>query len=190
MNAHGSLHSFSFSGQVKSVIQNDNNTLGTINFGDYFSGTFSYSDVPDSEPDDGWGSYSQHAIVNLSLGSLNLEHEGRAEIGVIDKAAGWDGFQFIVGETIDDLDMAWFGLELTDSTRAVFNDDSLPTTFDLSDFDIRTFHLDGRRESTREYFSIEMQLQNISPIPEPSTVSLFGLATAFIWTIRKRVRPV
>jgi len=184
-SAHGAMHSFSFNGEVQSIIQNENDTLGNIDVGDSFSGSFSYSDVPDSNSTVGLGGYNQQATLSLTLGENQIDYDGYVYIRAWDNLTGIDGFDFAVDDEFGDWSLWWFGLQLIDSTQTAYNDDSLPTSFDVSDFNNPLFRLDGSRLSTGEQFEVEMEVQDISPIPEPSTITLLGIASAFLWKVRK-----
>ncbi|QBG47675.1 PEP-CTERM sorting domain-containing protein [Verrucomicrobia bacterium S94] len=186
LNANASLHSFSFSGVVDTVDQNENNTLGIIDSGDLFSGTFSYSDIDDRDSRVGIGNYSQEATLNLTLGSKQIEYDGYIYIRVWNDLISRDGFDFAVDDQFEDWNMGWYGFELIDSTQTTYSDESLPSSFSASDFNNPAFRLDGSTISTGDQFSVNMTVQNISPIPEPSTISMLGLASGIIWTIRRK----
>ncbi len=185
-SAQGELHSFSFSGQIQTIIQNENFTLRNLGIGDPFSGSFTYSDVPDSNSTVGLGGYNQQATLSLTLGDNQIDYDGYVYIRVWDNLVGKDGFDFAEDNTFGDWSMWWFGFDLADSTQTAYNDDSLPSSFDVSGFDNPAFRLGGSRLSTGEQFEVELEVQDISPIPEPSTLSLLGIASAFIWQVRKQ----
>ncbi|WP_372796599.1 hypothetical protein [Pontiella sp.] len=185
VSSPGEIHSFNFSGQVSAVHENESNTLGLLNVGDAFSGSFSYSDVVDSNTSTGQGVYNQQASLSLSLGSQEFDYDGYVYVRAWDNLADKDGFDFAVDDAFGDWSMWWFGFQLIDSTQTAYSDDSLPTSFDVSDFDNPLFRLAGSKLSTGEQFEVEMEVQDISPIPEPSTITLLGIASAIIWKVRK-----
>ncbi len=187
-STHGEMHSFLFSGQVQTIFQNENDTLGSVDVGDPFSGSFSFSDVPDSNSTVGLGGYNQQATLSLTLGDNQIDHDGYVYIRTWDNLADKDGFDFGVESEFDDWSLWWFGFQLIDTTLTAYDDDSLPSSFDVSDFDNPLFRLDGSRLSTGDQFEVEMEVLDISPIPEPSTFMLLGFGSSIIWKVRKRCR--
>lgn len=187
-NCVAGLYDFNFSGQVTGVIENENDTLGSLETGDVFSGTFSYIDVPDTAPLIGLGEYHQNATISMTLGNNVVEHDGFTYVRIWDGLPN-DGFIFGLDDaSTDDWMLYLFGFTLMDNSQSVYSNDSLPTSFDINDFDTLEFDFIGYRQSTGDQFEVRMEVQDISPIPEPSTVSLAGLASAIIWMLRKRIR--
>jgi len=184
-NVHASLHSFTFNGQVSTIIDNQNDVLGSLIPGDSFSGTFTYSDTPDTEPWPTSGQYNQQATLDLNLGSNTFIYDGNMNIATADGPSS-DFFEYWTDESFGDWNMLWYGFEFEDTDQTALSDDSLPTSFNVADYTDPIFRLVGSSTSSGDQFHIVMEVQNISPIPEPSTISMLGLASGIVWIIRRK----
>lgn len=183
----GAVYSYSFTGRVDAITQNEDSVLGNLEIGDAFSGSFSYNDISDTEPLVGLGEYHQNATISIALGDHTIDHSGFTYIRIWDDLPAYDSFTFGLDDaTSGDWLLYAFGFTLTDNSESVFDSDSLPVSFDISDFDSLEFSFVGERLSSGERAEIYMEIQDISPIPEPSTITLLGIASAIIWKVRKR----
>ncbi len=174
---YGEVIEYEFSGFIDTINNNQNNVLPGVTINQPFEGTFSYSIVPDYDPDSTrHGGYYQDASISVSLDYFTLSYlDDFVYFSIRDEiSSGEDRFYFVVDGQQGDYNFSNFGIILLDSTRQVFTDDSLPLSLDLNDFTSSKLLLIGRKQM-QDYFNVEGTITSLTLVPEPATMSLlFG----------------
>lgn len=173
---------FKFSGQINEITENENEALPGISLNQQFNGVMSYSIVPDQSANEEGGAYNQNASISVKLGPETYTYRDKhvyIRSGINSRYYG-DYFNFAVDASVDEyLNVTWFGIELNDFTCTALSDDSLPVSFDLTKFDSALFKMIGtRKDPSTDHFNrfiVTGTLNEITPVPEPSMLLLFGL---------------
>jgi len=177
---------FEFEGYVDVLEENTDD--GMFYMGQQFQGSFSYCLIPDLDLGavSYSGAYHQNASLSVMLDTANINYsDSWVFIRVYNGFPnGEDSFSFGVDAQYEEYNFTKFGIELTDSTGAVFNSDALPTSLDLSAFDSVRFCFAGYKNGFSDWFHAEAQITKLTLIPEPCSVVLLGLGS--IALLRRR----
>ena len=181
---------FEFSGFIDTIYVNENNALGDVYINQPFEGWFSYSSVPDQWPDSvETGCYHQDASISVTLGTQTLSYiDDFVYIWVHNNHYYYnaDIFSFGVDGPQGDFDFGSYGVQFYDSTGTVFDNDDLPMSFELAQFDSARLTILGRKIPSSGSFDIGGEITSITLIPEPGTVLLLGFGGLAL--LRKRRR--
>lgn len=180
-----------WTGHVTSV---DSALSSTFTVGDPASGSFQIeTTTPDSDPAANHGQYD--ALVNMSITLSGITATSAAPtlggLSIFDSAPGVfvDGLEQDAGPWVgDDIGSLRFfsanGLNLEDQQSTAFTTDAIPTSLDLSQFEIRNFGLN--------YFEGELLVQARAfadsitfTVPEPGALALLALGAAGV-ALRRR----
>ena len=177
---------FEFSGFIDIINSNENNALGNVYLNQPFDGWFTYSSVPDQSSDPVYGSYGQDASISVTLGTQIISYIDDYVIIVVSNNdyTGADSFLHVVDATQGDFSFTYYGVDLTDSTGMVFNNDDLPMSFDLAQFDSSMLVIAGYKLPNWDWFYVGGEITNMTLIPEPATLLLLGLGGLAL--LRKR----
>lgn len=177
---------FEFSGFIDNINSNENNALGNVYLNQSFDGWFSYSSVPDQYPSSATtGHYHQNASISVTLGTQTLSYiDDYVYIRVYNNYSNEDKFSFGVDASQGDFDFTGYGIYLSDSTGVVFNNDDLPMSFDLAQFDSTRLTIAGYKLPNHDWFDVGGEITNMTLIPEPGTLLLLGFGGLAL--LRKR----
>ncbi len=160
-----------------------------ISINDLFIGGFSYnSDAPlTGISSDGHSGIYLDSVSNFvfSLGTISLPSAslpatifGGGLIVDNDGLFGWDNFFVTHGFASPE----WFAtidFNLMDHDGAVFDDFSIPTSLNLSDFETLYFTMGFVREQDGDQLHLYGHFSNVTfspePVPEPSSLTLLGI---------------
>ena len=133
------------------------------------TGTFGYDNsVPDSQPSSSQGTY-------VGAGFWTGTVTGGPQDGATFNLSGLrvDIFDNVgLDQLLTGLSRTFF--VLTDTSQNVFDNDSLPGTLDIADFDVVPLKLDGP-DIGLGGGQIDYTFQSISSIPEPGSLGILGL---------------
>ncbi len=162
---------FEFSGYIDIINSNENNALGNVYLNQPFNGWFSYSSVADQYPSSATtGHYHQDASISVALGTQTLSYiDDYVYIRVYDNYQGEDTFSFGVDATQGDFNFTFFGVYLSDSTGMVFNNDDLPMSFNLAQFDSSRLVIAGYKLPNWDWFDIGGKITNMTLVPHLPT---------------------
>lgn len=140
----GDTLSFSFVAEIEDGFLNGNSALGDISVGDLISGTFEYTIILDQNPSVSLGEYTQNTSISVEIGSATIDHiSDTVFIRARNNERGVDLFDFRTdGPSVNF--SGGLGFLLSDSSQEVFNDDSLPVLFEITEFDDPSFSIFGR----------------------------------------------
>ncbi len=161
-----------FTGYIDEITHNPGNLV----LDQVFSGTLSYSNVPDQVPEfDTYGRYDQNTSITVDFSTETISYlNGQIEVSVTNDIE--DDFWFAVQNGANqDYNFNTFGLSLGDSTASVYNSDTLPMDFDLGDFDFTKLLLYGYTLDGNEPISVTGQITQFTVVPEPATIMLLSL---------------
>ena len=191
--ANATVLLFNFSG----VITAENNTGGTFQVNDPWSGSFSY----DTATSDAAGGSSDFGDYNGAVKSFTFQsgsYSGSATDGLIqitDSPSIEDIFHLFVPApasfpSVNGIPFLSSITDLMDGARTVFSSDALPTNLNLSDFTgagdsifSNVVWFDGASTSA----SINLGINTLQLVPEPSSsVPLLGLVALCLIGLSKR----
>jgi len=182
LSANASIVTVLFSGNITQVPVDE--IFGDIHFGDPFQGTYTFdSTAPDLIPSPSTGSYSFTAPLGITatIGSHIFEAAGSLNIGILNGFI--DQYTVLAFSPTGDLAIQLF---LQDNSAAVFSGDQLPShppslsAFTQRDFQL-TFSLDGSE------LQAAGQLEVLTAVPEPHSLSLMFAAVLAVYRIRRIV---
>lgn len=192
-NCVSEILTFEFTGSVSSIDKGYGSTVPDVSIGQPVIGTFSYdTSVPgviDPLVNDRYN-YDQTGSLEVSVGDIVISHINEpVEIDVDNDAYNIreeryeDHFYYRLTTTVaefgpDDINCDVRFLDNLNATA--FDSFELPTSFDLSDFDIAEFYF----HRSIEWFTVHCQIDQISLVPEPVSIVLFSLGGLLL---RKRV---
>ena len=187
----GSPLTFEFSGYIDYIEANENNALGNLSLNQPFHGWFRYSVVPDQDADTNYGYYGQDASISVTLGTLTLPYIDDyvyVRVGNNYYNNNEDAFVHVVDGGQGDYNFTKFGIYLFDSTGTVYDNDALPVSFDLAQFDSTRLDIYGSTSPVYNWFAVEGEITDITFVPEP--ISLILMATSFTILSLTRCRRI
>ncbi len=182
---------YAFAGTITEIYLNENNVLGELSIGDPFAGVFEFDPaVPDSNPGDVVGNYSQHGgALSVSLPELSLDYAGFLGLVVVDSAP--DRIFIGVDTQFDDFNVSDISLLLIDTTGSAFDSDQMPRLLELSWFDEPILRLIGDRISTSDSFGVQGVVTSLILVPAPNACVMGALlGGAYLWRRRRRTVQV
>jgi hypothetical protein len=192
--ANGVQVRFDYSGEVTAVQDPDDVLGGSVTVGTPFSGMWIYeTTTPDYSPDPSAGMYNNAVSAwTLAMGGNNWQFAPPTEILVSNPATGWDSFeqdgamQPAFGSIDSDLLFT-----LTDHDGSAMDSDALPTSLNVSEFEIRQLDLlyDFDAPTRTVYVGGTINSISSATVPEPSALALLGVAAGFlVYASRRRRR--
>ena len=190
----GEIDRLSYSERIGSSYTHTNLTESSfyegfkISEGENFSGNFSYdSNAPlTGISSDGDSGIYLSAVTNFffltedfSLPSLSLPTASGRDILVSnDGTFGWDTF-YVSNWFSNDSWFASITIDLMDRDGTVYDTFSMPSTFNLDDFETLYFHMAFLRKEDQDQLHLYGYLSDFSvtsatPVPEPSAILLLG----------------
>jgi hypothetical protein len=187
---------------------------GTVNFvapqlsafftvGDPVSGSFQIdSDVPDLLPADPVVGLYPSAGSNFAFDfggySASATGPGGTQVRVENNAMGGAPFDRFVGSktcnndctaaTLDIWSLVNMTFLVSDSTAAVFSDDSIPTSFDLTDFNQRSASLEFIDPERTAGPTVSALLTAVTyTVPEPGALALLALGMGIVVAFRRHL---
>lgn len=193
-SATGQMLVFEFSGSISSFM-NPQNVPSSIYTGQPITGWFSYDNSVDGVIDTSLGTtnrynYDQVASVQVYIGDILISHLNKSvEIDVdngqynIRSDRNEDHFIYRFKTIVPEFgtDVISGDFYFFDYTATIFDSFALPTSFDLSAFDITEFHF----SRNIQWFSVSCQIDEIILIPEPITILFFGIGGLMLHTKRQ-----
>ena len=80
----------------------------------------------------------------------------------------------------EDFNFTLYGVRFSDSTGMAFNNDDLPMSFDLAQFDSTRLAICGYKLPNSDWCNIGGEITNMTLIPEPATLLLLGFGTVLV----------
>jgi hypothetical protein len=98
-------------------------------------------------------------------------------------------FTPLAGQDVGGLSPQFFGIELRDSSAAVFSSDALPLIPNFGQFDLAFWQFNfGNQFQTGFALQGDLTSLDLAPIPEPATLLLLGTTAAGLGLARWRQR--
>jgi hypothetical protein len=160
-----------------------------INVGDIFSGVFTYDTSKDGTEIGSIKTYLNSPLfISASINNFNWTNESPASafIDIYNDDSTYGDFFNYYGVNVNSNYSMGNGhilVSLGDTTGSVFTSTSLPTSFDLSEFNAGVGVFDfatypslkiHRSGPEGDRYTMIGQITSISPVPEPSTLFLLG----------------
>ncbi len=175
-----------FSGELTIVDDSLGQLDSSIVVGAPFSGSYSFDPdlaVDTYEPASA-GAYSFDTTFGTQVGNSYFESDA-LDISVVAQGAAFPGQGYNASArsfVSEGLSINWMWIGLGTIETDVFEDDSLPLTLDLADFErTREFFLQG------DDFVVRGELQSLDFVPEPTSASTLLFAIAFAAGKRRKL---
>ncbi len=198
--AWGQSITYSFTGEITSILTNQNNVVPNLDLGDSFSG-FLTIDSPElnNTPMGGFNMANFNppsgttAVLFTEINGLDLNFDvppvfGTAAVGpglfVFDLVGDSSGGGAIATTTFAAFN---FGVEgLVDSDGSAGITELFPDTLDLSEFEVNIFAISGIHVPTGNLISLEGELNTFTAVPEPSAFGIVGMCVLCLSQRRHR----
>lgn len=167
-----------------------------FSLGQKFSGQFSFdSKASFTLSNDGYQAVYANSLNNFGVNvsnrdipNKNLPTSMDGSVSVVNDRYGRDSF--FVEQWFNSKD--WFAtsyINLIDFTGKIYNDFKLPTTFNLEDYTVGSFHIGFLRKSDGDQLHVYGNIDNvqIQEVGAPNVAHLIGLGF-IIFLLRKTVR--
>ena len=208
---HATIISYNFSGHINYISDNYNLIGNSIISGDSFNGSFSYDTEGTKSP---YLNDPTVAIYYASLGSsVNIsKYTFDYNVGNYgpDYVQVWDNRDIGIGQITDSFSytsplsynppiqdsfgsmFSQMSVMLFDNSHTVNSDLSIPSSLDLSSYNARMFSVTGVTQLSAQTYYLSGNIETLiqehesAPVPEPSTILLFGAGLAGLAFYRKR----
>jgi hypothetical protein len=166
IEAQAQLISYSFSGQINEVSQNDGNVIPNLSVGDSFAGFVQFEST-------GWN--GTDGTLFVSINGVQLFFDGASIFGEVNFAPSSSYSIRIAGDTGGDIGDSTFsafnfGPELIDSDGSAEIDVPFPAQFDLAEFETKIFRIAGEYRSTGDRVSATGTLTSFALSADASTL--------------------
>ena len=159
-----------------------------VEVGDVLTSVLQYDlTVPDDEPDPYTGWYYSmppgDTFINVNKDGASFFETTIQSGCTVVNIEDWDFVNFFGdGDTTPSLmahaDLIWFEVNLGDTDGTAFSDDSLPTSFNLADFEEATLILTAQSADDlyfQDVYAIDATITRITPVPESSVFVLLAM---------------
>lgn len=197
--AWGQTITYSFTGEITTIMTNQNNVVPNLDLGDSFSGFLTINspelnntptgnfNMADFNPPSG-----TTAVLFAELNGLDLLFDvppvfGGAMVGPRFYTFSLSGDSSGVGGPTTTFAAFNFGVNsLVDTDGSAGITELFPDTLDLSEFELNVFSISGTHVPTGNGISLEGELTSFTAVPEPSGFGIVGMCVLLL--SRRRYR--
>ena len=173
---------FEFTASVSEIYTGLSTTVPDVSLGQSVTGWFSYDDSVTGVIDTSLGvsnryNYDQIASIQVNVGDILISHLYQpVEIDVdnnqydLREERNEDHFLYRFDTSVPQWGDLYCDVRFLDATALAFDSFALPSSFDLTEFDIAEFYFS--RSITQ--LTVQCQIEEITFVPEPATLSLLA----------------